>query len=90
MFLQIELIQKQQQNPMDHPFPEPGSRWLNTRRQEIFTVTGRTAACTDDEDDEWEILYRSDNWEPDEYRHRSLAEWYGENRHGQPRFVRVE
>lgn len=71
-------------------FPAIGSRWLNDRRKKVYIVVGRVSHCESDSDDDWEVLYRSDDMPTGAYRRRSLESWYGINRDGNPRFARVE
>jgi len=71
----------------EYEFPPIGSRWFNNRRRKVYVVAGIVAHC---EGDEWEVLYHSDDMPAAQYRRRSLESWYGNNRHGQPRFVRME
>lgn len=72
---------------MNQEFPKPGSRWLNTRKQRTYIVIGVVSEC---ENDNWEVLYRDPNWKQGEYRRRSLEEWYGINREGNPRFIEIK
>jgi hypothetical protein len=69
-----------------YPIPPVNSLWFNNNRKKVFRVFGLVSPC---EEEDWEILYRSDDMPQGEYRRRSLEEWYGKNRHGEPRFVPV-
>lgn len=66
-------------------FPKPGSIWFNNRQQKNYTVLGVVSICA--EEDDWEVLYRDEDWAEGQYRRRSIDEWYGVNRDGLPRFV---
>lgn len=72
-------------------FPKPNSYWLNTRQDKIYEVLGMVCECADEND--WKVLYTSvnkdDNWHLGQYRYRSLEEWHGNNRNGDPRFVKI-
>ena len=69
-----------------HPVPKAGSFWFNTKRKELFVVMGMVAPC-DESEGTWQVLYRSLQAPTDSFRRRSLEEWYGINRFGQPRFL---
>lgn len=68
--------------------PQIGSVWFNNRRQKNYTIYGVVAHC--DGEDDWEVLYRSDDMPEGQFRRRSVADWYGTNRYGDPRFVQVK
>lgn len=68
-------------------FPKPGSVWFNNRQQKNYIVLGVVSPCA--ETDDWEVLYRDEDWAEGQYRRRPLDEWYGTNRDGMPRFVAV-
>jgi hypothetical protein len=69
--------------------PKTGSQWFNNRRQKTYTVFGTVAHC-EDGDEEWEVLYRSNDMPEGQFRRRSVESWYGTNRDGQPRFVEID
>lgn len=70
--------------------PPIGSIWFNNRRGKNYAVAGLVAHCEDDGAEDWEVLYRSYDMPAGHYRRRSLESWYGNNRDGDPRFVRVD
>lgn len=74
----------------EYEAPPIGSVWFNNHRGINYTVAGLVASCEDGGAEAWEVLYRSDDIPEGYYRRRSIESWYGNNRHGQPRFVRVE
>lgn len=73
-----------------HEIPPIGSIWFNNHREKFYTVAGLVASCEDEGAETWEVLYRSDDMPEGHYRRRSIESWYGNNRHGQPRFVRQD
>lgn len=73
----------------EYEFPPIGSRWLNNRSQQVYTVVGMVANA-DDGRQSWEVLYRCDSDLTSLHWRRSLESWYGTNREGQPRFVMIE
>ena len=68
--------------------PAIGSQWFNNRRQKIYTVHGLVSHC--EGEDDWELMYRSDDMPEGHYRRRSVESWYGVNRDGLPRFEEVK
>lgn len=48
-------------------------------------MVGIVAHC--ESEDDWEILYRSEDMPYGHYRRRSRESWFGTNRGGLPRFV---
>lgn len=71
-------------NQLPLEMPSIGSRWLNNKRGKVYKVFGAVSSC---EGEECEILYRSEDMPEGEFIRRSVTEWYGTNRYGNPRFV---
>ena len=69
-----------------HEFPPTGSLWRNNHTQTVYEVVG---VVVDSETDEEQVLYKPCNAKLVYWR-RSVESWYGTNRNGDPRFVRLK
>lgn len=68
-------------------FPHVGSLWLNNRQNKVYKVYGVVSPCS--ENDDWEVLYRNEEWPKGTFRRRSLEEWFGINKNGDQRFTLI-